>query len=518
MRLSWSLFLGVTLLLLPWAHGCSADELAAGPTNDKGVAGVDAQVEFEHDGTLTLAPGEEVVVTAVGKPSARYAMTFLLVGDSLDGSLDRTAVVADDDGRASVTLRAPNAATYFAVHVTIKEGPTATLNVAVSEEGFGTLSVNPEYSGGRDTREWVASVVAGTTCEALAETFPDDPVGPTPVTGPADEPILIADVPVGPNLAVFVRAGHYMWGCADENGLVANDTVEVAVVIKNAPLDLGSAELDVSLDFAPDAGEWGALVAVQRAAFIDAFLGGVAAEEMLVSAMADVYAGDAQEFATASASWPTEVATHFGTHGVDFTTTIAALIDEGLGDETPEITGSIAGVEPNHALLTLHSFGTATAEDLNVPDQYVMSFSADPNDKVRLGGTLFWMPSRYLGHVAEQKGHLTYTGHAEFGEVLGEVAQCESLVLTGLSSCTGQCIVDLCVAALGDRWETALASSAETLLIGELPFESSGQSTFDDRAVVTGFDGTWLGELVAGDDRAVVSGAAVATEAGSKPD
>ena len=509
--------MGGALLLPLLATGCSSE--SAGELADPvGVPGEGAALAFDHDGTLTLAPGEKVEVSAVGNPRAPYAMTFLLIGDSLDASLDRTEVVANSDGRGTVTLRAPNRATYFAVKVTIKDGPSATLNVAVSEHGFGTLSIRPTYNGKRETREWVTSVVAGTTCANLAPTLPTDPEGPEPVVGEPEELIVIEDVPVGPNLAIFVRAGHYMWGCTDEPDLVANATIDVDVPIIDAPLDLGSANLDVTFDVVPNEAEWATMTADQREALISAFIGGGDVEQMLLTALGAAYAGNAQDFADASAGW--DIADHLATHGVDFPGALTAFVNDGLLAEPKEMTATVAGVEnaPNHAVFTLRTFGSAPPEVMNVPSEYVTSFTADPDDTVRLGGTLFWMPSRYLGYVAEQAGHDAHPGHGEFAEVLGEIMQCESLSLDGLVGCSGQCVVDLCLTALGNRWEAALASSAATLSWGELPFESSGKSRFDDGAVVTGFTGTWLGLLVASGDTAKVSGGAVAEDAGQQPE
>lgn len=522
MRLSWNLgwaALALSTSLGVFGAGCSdAEDAAESPRI--GVPGVDATVAFEHDGTLTMAPGETVSISVVGKPAKPYAIKLLLVGDSLDASLDRTDVVADEDGRATVTLRAPNTATYFAVRATIKDGPSANLSVAVSDQGFGTLTVLPDYAGKRNTVEWVASVVTGSSCDALKPTFPNDPEGPEPVTADEDEPIVIEDVPVGPNLAVFVRGGHYMWGCADKSDLVANETVKVIVKIRDKPLDLGGANLEVSLGMAPNDQEWGALVATQRSALIDAFLGRVTESAMLLSAMEASYAGDPQAFAAASTDndWLTQIDAHWLSNDVDLAAALATFVDDGLLDEPSEIQATLTGVDdaPAHAVLTLLSIGSASPAVMNVPEEYVMSFTADPDDTVRLGGTLFWMPSRYFGYVAEQAALAQYANNADLSGVLAELAACETLALPGLDGCDDVCVADLCAAALSQRWEHALASSAESLSWGELPFESSGASRFDDAAVVTGFSGSWLGQFVAGNQTAKVVGDAEAEKAGER--
>lgn len=517
LNLGWAAFALLTSLGVVGA-GCSDADSAAGDTPRIGVPGVDATVAFEHEGTLKMAPGETVEISVVGTPAKPYAIKLLLLGDSLDASLDRTDVVADASGRATATLRAPNTATLFAVRATIKDGPSANLSVAVSDQGFGTLTVLPDYAGQRETREWVASVVTGTNCETLKPTFPNDPEGPQPVTAEEGEPIVIEDVPVGPKLAVFVRGGHFMWGCADKSDLVANENVKVEVRITDKPLDLGGANLDVSLGMALDEQDWAAMVATQRGGLVDAFLGRVTASAMLLEAMQSAYAGDPQAFEAASTNgdWLTQIDTHFSSHGVDLGASLAAFVDEGLVDEPNEIQATLTGVDnaPTHAVLTVLSIGSASPAVMNVPDEYVMSFTADPDDTVRLGGTLFWMPSRYFGYVAEQAALLEYVDSGDFAGVLAEMAHCETLDLQGLDGCDAVCVADLCAAALSERWDRALASSAEMLSWGELPFESSGASRFDDAATVTGFSGNWLGQFVAATQTVKIVGAAEAQKAG----
>jgi hypothetical protein len=522
MRLSssWTLSsrvvaLGVLLAgcLVGGGGGCSATDLAV-PQGDQGVPGVDASIYFEHDGTLTLAPAQTTQVTIVGKPARRYAIALLLVGDALDASLDLTQVVADEQGRATVTLRAPSTATYFAMRATIKDGPSAQLNVAVSDAGFGDLLIEPDYTGPRDTREWVASVVAGTTCEALAPTLPNDPEGPEPVSEPPGTPILIEDVPVGPTLAVFVRGGHYMWGCADVANLRAGETNDVSVKVVDKPLDLSQSVLDVALGFEPDPKEWQELVSAEKAAFAGAFTGNAPEPEMLLEAMKAAYAGDAGEFALVSESnaWLLGIESHFVTYEVDLAAAIGALVDAGLAAEPPEVRAHLEAVDKaeEHALVDLLAIGTATPEIMQVPSQYVMSFSADAHDAVHVSGTFFWIPSRYLGHVSKVAGLSEHAGAVDMGDVLSELALCDGLYLDGLSTCDATCIAALCRDALAARWETALTSSSEALSWGELRVESAGAARFDDDARAVGFEGSWIGKLEVADLSAKVTGTATA--------
>ena len=64
--------------------------------------------------------------------------------------------------------------------------------------------------------EWTASVVVIASCADLAATLPEEPAGALTATAPASGmPVIPENAPVGPNLAVVVRAGHFAWGCAD---------------------------------------------------------------------------------------------------------------------------------------------------------------------------------------------------------------------------------------------------------------------------------------------------------------
>ncbi|MBW2454046.1 MAG: hypothetical protein JRI68_06035 [Deltaproteobacteria bacterium] len=238
-------------------------------------AGVNGSISFEDDKTLLLAPRETVDIGVVTTPPAAYTVSFYLAGDALDASLDQSQVVTDpSSGKAQVKLRAPNSATNFVVRATIKDGPAADLAISVSDQGFGTLEITPSYGGDRPVDEWQGRLVSGTTCEALAETFPDDPEGALIGSADPDEPIVIMGAPVGPNLSVFVRAGHYMWGCIDEADLVASETTPVEVSIVNKPIVPDEAFLEIELDFAPDPDPWQAIVDDGKGIMLGAFFGG----------------------------------------------------------------------------------------------------------------------------------------------------------------------------------------------------------------------------------------------------
>jgi hypothetical protein len=529
---------GVCALALALALGggaCSAEgeraEDAPAPPMD-GVAGVDAIIAFELEGTLALAPGQIATVTVrarppAGEPLEPYAVSFFLLGPALDASLDRTTAVADpaDGGRASVQLRAPGVATSFVLRATIKDGPSADLPVAVSDQGFGTLRVLPTYDGTREAREWVASVVAGTTCEALAPTFPADPVGAHEAIAKPREELRLDTLPVGPNLAVFVRAGHYMWGCADHHDLVAGATVDVKVPIVNKPIDMSDASLTLSMVFAPDASadakSWQTLLAEQLAGMQKAMLSGAQTEAQALLAGMKGAAKDGATFAenAVSGMWLEKIDAHLQTHGA-LATAVGDAITSGLAAQPSVVVGDLAtkGQPAGYAVFEWQTLGSIAPADAGVPAEYLVKLTVDPDDVLRLAGQLFWLPSRYLGAVAAMQANKQY-GIADFALALATVAACGGLgeTLGGWGECPASCVQQLCQTALADMWQAALDSSAAAYQVGSIQMEASGPVQFDDDAALVGFEGMWVGKVTAAGHEVKLGGAAMAEPSNEPP-
>jgi hypothetical protein len=502
--------------------GCGHNADVVLPPDDPPDAGVDGSISFENEETLLLAPGETVDIGVVTTPAAAYSVSFYLAGDGLDASLDQSQVVTDpSSGKAKVKLRAPNSATNFVVRATIKDGPAADLAVSVSDQGFGTLQITPVYGGKRALDQWLGRVVSGTTCEALAETFPDDPEGALIGSADPEEPLVITGAPVGPNLTVFVRAGHYMWGCRDEADLVAGETTPLEVNIVNKPIVLDEAHLDIELDFAPDPVPWQTIVDDGKALLMSDFFGGYqSTAELLLDTMSSL-AGDQNAFdlAATNGSWLTTIEAHLATYSVDIQQSLSDLMDSGLAKQPELIVGNVDAFEqaPGHALFTLKRIGTVDAAQAGVPAEYVTTLTVDPDDTVRLGGSLFWLPSRYLGVVTSQEGLAQNPQATDFEQALAEIVQCDDLVLAGYTGCDATCMAQLCHSALAARWAEAVDASATSYLWGDVPFEASGKAQFDDLAALTGFEGTWLGQISSGQLNASVAGAVVAETPDNPP-
>ena len=92
-------------------------------------------------------------------------------------SLDVAYVMTGSDGHASVTLHAPDAPSSFKLRAWIPSGPSAELAIAMSKVGVGSVQVTPDYTGQRPVDEWVASAIAGSSCDDLIGQLPGEPKG-----------------------------------------------------------------------------------------------------------------------------------------------------------------------------------------------------------------------------------------------------------------------------------------------------------------------------------------------------
>ncbi|NUQ76861.1 MAG: hypothetical protein HUU21_25280 [Polyangiaceae bacterium] len=490
----------------------------------------DAKLAFEEKGTLALAPGETRTVTVIATPPNSYEISFALLGAPLDASLDKSKVAADGDGRASVTLKAPNASTTFKLRASIKDGPFAELPIAVSDKGFGSLRVVPVYAGTREVTTWIASAVTGTNCKAIANLLNEEFSAPQNATAPAGEEPLIESVPVGPNVAVVLRAGYYIWGCTDEPNLKAGQELAVKVPVIDKPIDLSATDLDLELTFTTEGAPYADIM--KEATF--ALAGGIlpssidGASSALLDAMIaksppDITDALIQE--RSAQDWDTKTGEHLGMLPIPPKEQLLQWIEGKLnpgGDPLVAmsgISGRLVAAEnaPNKSLFLVKTFGGVDAQSAGIPASHLMTWTADASDTVMLGGTLYWMPSRYVGGVALEAAKEAMPGLMSMSEALAAIVGCPALAasLGGAPSCDAGCLEGLCQAALGDLWQNGLDASALAGVVGEIGITASGPAKVDNYAAPMSFEGTWLGTLSNGSITASLEGTVVGAPAQS---
>lgn len=509
MRFSW-ITAGFVASLLG-AAGCSlaADATKTATSNPEPPAPSAALIRFEQEGTITLAPGESRSIHVFASPPTSYDVRFALIGDdALDGWIENAAVKADADGMATMALHAPNQPTTFHLRASIvlsngDAGPSAETSVAVSAQGFGAVRVLPQYTGKRVVETWTASVVARTTCADLAMILPGEPDGALVAKAAFGKTPLVLNAPVGPNLAVAVRAGHYAWGCADTTDLKADGTLDVKVMIVDKPIELGATDLDLALTYEPDAANYGALIGGASELLRDAFLPkGTAEAALVLTAMGAATPVDQAalfDAARAAQAWDDLAAAHFSGLAMSLREREASWIAASLPLLTPEIKAHLAGKAdaPGVAALSVLTIGGIDATDAGVPAVSPFSWTADPADTLILGGTVLWQPSRFVGAAALAGAKIEQPAAQTMADALAQAADCPGLAaqLSGFGSCDLGCLEALCKKALDDRWSHGLAASADAGLIGHLTVTASGPAQIDDTAKPRGFKGLWLGTV-----------------------
>ncbi|MFT3770911.1 MAG: hypothetical protein QM820_36290 [Minicystis sp.] len=485
---------------------CSSSETAGtgGGGGAEPVPPDHATIRFDDEGTLTLAPGEARELGVVGEPAAPYQVAFSLLGAPLDGWLDPPVTMATTAGHALVQLHAPSQATTFHVRASLLDGdgaPGASVDraVAVSDQGFGSIRVEPVYAGHRPVTQWTASAVAGTSCAALVGTLPEEPAGALTATAPAGEQPVIDNAPVGPSLAVVVRAGHFAWGCTDTKGLTPGSTTEVSVTVIDKALVLDGASLPTTFDYGGSADAVAPLFASAGALLGQAFLpSGAKDGSVILNAMAAlVPANSTAAFAAQrlDKGWDGIAAAHFSTLSTGLRERLGQWAADGLAKQSPSFAAVLAAGASGPATVTVTRFGDLDAAAAGAAQPAPLTWSAEPKDHVLIGADLTWEPTRFAGNAALGPAQADVPGASSVPDALAAVADCPGLAaaLGGFGSCDVGCVEQLCSAALGARFGAALGASQKAGLLGTIGIKASADATTGDMAEPTGLSGHWIG-------------------------
>jgi hypothetical protein len=504
MRLSLGLFTMLVAAAAAAPLGCAAEsatnELAPAPPI---ATRAETTLRFEQEGVLALEPRETRELSVRVEPAGLHKIHFALLGDKLDANLNCVDADTDEDGRALLQVDAPNTPTTFRVRAWIADGPATEIPVTVSGEGKGSVRVKPKYAGTREVSEWTASVVARTTCQALAPLLPVEPQDALIEVSP-DKEIVISGVPVGPNLAVAVRAGHFAWGCVDVQGLLAGDTLNAEVPVFDKPLDLTSSSLEMTFNLAPDPTQFEEILASTREAVLGAFLpeSAEAAGAALLDAMSAKVAdpGGAAPFSDArkKGGWDALAASHLAGLPVPLRSAIGAWMTAPLPAQALELRGKLTATEtPKYAHFKALKFGALDAEEVGIPAVHLATWTGEAMDKVNLIAPLYWQPSRYVGGLGRLAALEGAPEGATMAGALAQAASCEGLsqALVGLDACDATCLASLCEKALAARWDAAINVSGTSNQIGNLSLTAWGTVKVNDVAAPVSFDGTCFGQI-----------------------
>src|SRR5688572_7576077 len=211
-----------------------------------------------------LIPEELRLIGVQATPPDAYRVRFSLVSldgaPPHDGSLDRTDALTDPiTGIAHVRLRAPSSFTQFTLQAAIGTTSVAELQVDVQSQGWAELQVIPEYSGQRPVTEWVANAYLKVRCADVAQVTDLDRGLPADTQYSAKSVFGIPprlEVPVQPNMAITLRAGHYLFGCTNHDQPLINELNSVTVNLANVPIQMNDVSLDVQLGVQESTEAW----------------------------------------------------------------------------------------------------------------------------------------------------------------------------------------------------------------------------------------------------------------------
>ncbi len=513
--------------------GCSASGEAAdssamgsGGTSGGGSGGQSATTLAFGTDALLLLPGETRDLTVVAMPAGSYVVEFALLGDDIaDAALDRGSAATDAAGAGVVRITAPTRPAAFTLRASIGTLASTELPVSVGAAGFATLQVTPSYAGSRPVSTWTASIRTGQSCsELVGSPPPDGELADEAISGQAPR---IENVPVGPVLAVTLRAGHYVSGCLDVESLISGELNTVVVPVVDRPMLLAETSLDVELGIDAAAPGWSSAVdaAVERTA--EAMIGGAPDD---VSALLDAMKVStplpdaAQLFAAARAEgdWDSALS---GTLGTAESATlirdwVRGFIHTGAAAlATPSALSArlvAAGEAPGHAYLTLETVAGLPVEDSGVMAENLVTWTADPGDTVHLGATLHWFESRLFTGLAAAPAAQAVPGTTTVPGALAESLSCTTVAatLTGApgpayDGCEASCVEALCKSALTAMWQRAVDASGTVSPASTLEITAAGAAAVDDEARPSAFDGQWVGTLEDGTAAESLSGSVV---------
>ena len=249
-----------SLALLPLLIGCMGVET---PSVDGGMPPIaDAgalptailTVETEPQITLPFGASATFIVRyqRIGGPTVGSAPVELaLEGRAHDSSLSGLVAVTDDDGLAAGQILAGHTAAAFRIRVTALDARPLYIDVAVGDQGFGTVTVTPIYDGTRQVERIQLDAYARMQCEddGIITAAPDRTTTLNLGQGsgrffalPARLRYAIAARGLGPSGA------EVAFGCTDTIVVEADHDSATDVVLSDHALDVaGTFATDVSL-------------------------------------------------------------------------------------------------------------------------------------------------------------------------------------------------------------------------------------------------------------------------------
>jgi hypothetical protein len=527
-------------LILVCGLGCTSDATpgyfdgggSVAMAGHGGAAPSDGQTpdSLEFEMQPELAARQQLTLKVRALPPRSYPVVFALPssdGDPLDAVLDRSSATTDDSGIASVVLTAPSSPTTFSVRASVLTR-SAQVSLTVADRGLATLQVEPIYpmiypSALRDITTWIATAHVGKSCADVPGIPPPDGELTAPPAGREEAPV-IPRVPASTPLAVTLRSGHFVGGCTSVEMVPPGppDSPQVVkVTVLNRPIDLSRWSLDVSLGLMPGEQSWSSALSAAGTGIQAALLGNSADDvDALLAAMRNASGDSAQDFQDASDTegWRALVRSRWGQNA---TTRLRDLVGTWLSSgrqrfaaaESPFVGSLMPLSDPqdagaaSSALLTIESVAGLDAASAGFVDAGQASWSAAADDTILLNTDIYFTRSQLAAALAEaaalNQATATnadlHTAPALLAAALdcqgvgSALAQAGTDTTLAYADCDATCLASLCERAAEALWRRGAESSGVDY--SRLNVTATAAANVGDEAGVTGFVGTWLGEL-----------------------
>jgi hypothetical protein len=523
---------GLSLVL--WCgllFGCTSNAAESGsPYGGSGAGGggasgsteVPASLAFEGLGdpaALRIPPNDSRTVRVVAQPPGVYPIRFGLLGDTGGASLDRSEAETNADGVAEVVLTSPETVVAFSLRASVG-AQVETKALIVVADSFATLQLRPNYAGDRPIVYWVGSARIGKTCDGLPVNPEDGDLVDQAITTKEPDLPRLTSVPTGTQLVVTLRAARYIQGCAVTSNLVGDKVNELVVPVRDVPLNVGGADLDVVLSIDPATAKLDALLDKAEAVMFERFTKGHSSDmNTLLDAMAE--ATDPVQtsgFVTqrSRGQWDTWLTLTFGLGANTemqrllrawFSTARAQLLEREM------LSGRLLArdLSANTAELRLtRTFGYDPIAAGFSP-ALRLSVTAETGDNLVVGGAFDWFPTQLLGRVVADVAAAARAGASSAPDALASELSCERVAAElfdhGTDStqvfpgCNLACATELCKTAVQNLWKrmTDVTASEPAKLV----LSATGAAKVDDHANVASVsNGAWSANV----DFATVAG------------
>jgi hypothetical protein len=515
----------------PGASG-SGGTSSGGDTSSGGEAEpVPASLKFEA--VDPLVPRQDVVLRVRAKPAGSYHVRFTLPSaeadqSPLDAVLTATTSDTDADNIASVHLIAPSEPTTFVVRADVDNVVQDKLTITVMDTGYASVTVEPRYrSALRYPTTWVATAHPGKTCVDLPGIPPPDGSVISQPAGQNEAPLL-PKVPANTPLAITLRSGHFVGGCASVSPLAPDSMQVVTVPVLNRPIDLSASDLSLKLELMPPDAAWTTLLASAQKAALSALIGtSIDDVDAVLDAMREAAGNDRQAFESArkAEGWDALLSARYGNaapHQIhDLVDGWLSQAQKSFATQTQLLQGAIEpdGAGDSSAHLNVESVAGLTATQAGFASPALWSWSAGPDDNITMGTDLYLFESKLLTSLGETVAVASAQDATDAPGALVEALDCQgasaALAAAGPSptlayaGCDASCLESLCEQGLRAMWQRA--ANATGLSPSRLTLTATGHAFVGESAEVAGMTGSWLGELSSQGQDATTSGALTAT-------